>query len=190
MRYFTYELIAAANEWITQTETAHRTAEKRFEAVCKSYQRQLGALEPRLSRSAWQFFRYGFGSTGLHDGRLLSLRIGDGLAYTPDGSTPFFLNRQKASAVIEFLNYEQDLHYVFDLRGVNTFSGSLFVEGDRYAKSFGDLYTHELTAAEDDRLRLGFLFASGGSIVVEFKRLVFRKHRIKRKYPIGKMYQY
>src|SRR5437870_3878006 len=100
MRYFTYELIAAANDWITQSETAHRTAEKRLESVFKRYQRQLDALEPRLSRSAWQFFRYGFGSRSLHDGRLLSLRIGDGLTYTPNGSTPFFLNRQHASAVI------------------------------------------------------------------------------------------
>jgi hypothetical protein len=157
--------------------------------VTTSAQRQLDALEPRLSRSAWQFFRYGFGSKGLHDGRLLALRVGDGLTYTPNGSTPFFLNRQHASAVVEFLNYEQDLHYVFDLRGVRLFSGNLLVEGNSYAKSFGDLYIYELTAAADNHLSLGFLFASGGSIVVEFKRLVFRRHRIKRSYPIGEMYQ-
>jgi len=189
MRYFTYELIAAANDWIAQSKTAHRNAEKRLESVFKKYLRQLEPLERRISRSAWQFLRYGFGSKSLHDGRLLSLKVGDGLTYTPNGSSPFFLNRQHTAAIIEFLNYEQDLHYVFDFRGVSRFSGDLFVEKESYAKSLGDLYIYELTDAGKDRLRLGFLFASGGSIVVEFQRLVFRKKRIRRQYPVGNMYQ-
>jgi len=157
--------------------------------MVKKYQRQLDALENRISRSAWQFFRYGFGSKSLHDGRLLSLKVGDGLNYTPTGTSPFLLNRQRTSAIIEFLNYEQDLHYVFDLRGVNHSCIDLFVEKDAYAKSVGDLYIYELTAAGKDGLRLGFLFASGASIVVDFERMVFRKKRVRRRYPVGDMYQ-
>jgi hypothetical protein len=189
MRYFTYDLIAAANDWIPQSVKARRNAEKRLAAVLKKYQRQLDALENRMSRSAWQFFRYGFGSRSLHDGRLLALKVGDGLNYTPTGTFPFFLNRQRTSAIIEFLNYEQDLHYVFDLRGVRHFYSDLFPEKESYAKSVGDLYTYELTASGKDGLRLGFLFASGASIVVDFERMVFRKKRVRRRYPVGDMYQ-
>jgi hypothetical protein len=189
MRYFTYDLIAAANDWIEQSDAEERAAVKRLETVFKRYLRHLDALEHRVSRPAWQFFRYGFASESLHDARLLTLRVGDGLNYTPDGSAPFLLNRQPARAVFEFLNYEQDLHYLFDLRGVSRGTSDLIVDQSLAAKSFGDLYTYELTKAAAGRLRLGFLFASGGSIVVKFKKLVFRKRRLDRKYEIGEMYR-
>ena len=189
MHYFTYDLIAAANDWITQTEAEHRTAEIQLQSVFREYLRQLDTLEPRISRRAWQFFRYGFDSKSLHDGRLLSLRVGDGLSYTPDGSSPFLLNRQRTSAIIEFLNYEQDLHYVFDLRGVNRLCADLFGEEESPIESVGDLYTYELTDAGNDKLGLGFLFASGASIVAQFERLVFRKKRVARSYEVGDMYR-
>jgi len=150
----------------------------------------LDTLEHRISRGAWQFFRYGFGAKSLHDGRLLSLRVGDGLTYTPNGSSPFFLNRQRTSAIIEFLNYEQDLHYVFDLRGIDRLCADLFGEEESSVKSVGDLYIYELTDVGNDRLRLGFLFASGASIVLEFERMVFRKKRVVRSYEVGAMYQF
>jgi hypothetical protein len=188
MRYFTYELVAAANSWVEQSDSTQIDAEHRYRAVVEAYGLQLDLLEGRLSRSAFQFFRYGFGSKGLHDGRLLSLNIGDGLSYTPNGNSPFLINRQRAAVTIEFLNYEQDLNYVFDLRGISRLSCDLFVGAESYAKSIGDLYTCELTAAGNDKLRLGFLFASGASMVVEFRKMVFRKRRIKRNYPIGDMY--
>jgi hypothetical protein len=113
MHYFTYDLIAAANDWSEQSEAEERAAVKRLESVFKRYLRHLDTLEHRVSRPAWQFFRDGYASQSLHDARLLTLRVGDGLNYTPDGSAPFFLNRQHATAVFEFLNYEQDLLYVF-----------------------------------------------------------------------------
>lgn len=190
MRYFTYDLIASANDWITQSEIALRKAEKQLQSVLEEYFRQLDTLEHRISRAAWQFFRYGFGSKSLHDGRLLSLRVGDGLSYRPDGSFPFFLNKERTSAIIEFLNYEQDLHYVFDLRGVDRLCAELFGEEESPLKSVGDLYTYELTDGGNNKLRLGFLFASGASIVVEFKRIVFRKKRIARGYDVGAMYRF
>ena len=100
MHYFTYDLIAASNDWIEQSATAQRAAEQRLDSVFREYLRQLDKLENRISRPAFQFFRYGFGSDSLHDARLLSLRVGDGLDYTPDGSRPFYLNRQRTSAIV------------------------------------------------------------------------------------------
>lgn len=188
MRYFTFDLISKANDWTKQTESAHRKAEQAFESAAKKYHRELDTLEPRISRDAFKFFRNGFGRDGLHDARLLSLRVGDGLNYKPDGSKPFLINHQQAAAIIEFLNYEQDLHYVFDLRGLSRFNSDLMVEKQSYAKSLGDLYIYELTAADDNRLQLGFLFASGATMVAQFKKLVFRRSPVARSYELGEIY--
>jgi len=189
MKYFTYNLVAAANDWIEQTEEESRSAERQFWATVEDYRRHLEGLKSRVSRPAWDFFRHGFGRYGLHDARLLSLCVGDGLGYTPDGASPFLLNRQHASARIEFLNYEQDLHYLFDLRGMSRLQNDLVIEEDSYAKSIGDLFTYELTAVDEIHLQLGFLFASGSSVIIQFRRLVFRRRRINRRYEIGAMYR-
>jgi hypothetical protein len=189
MKYFTYELISATNDWIEQSAQDRIDAEGRLDSNIKEYFRELEGLKPRLSRQAWQFFRHGFGQESLHDARLLSLRVGDGLNYTPDGTSPFYLNRQRAAAVVEFLNYEQDFHYVFDLRNVNRVRSELFIDEGLSSKSIGDLYAYELIAIDNGNLQLGFLFATGASIMIQFRKLVFRKNRIKRKYEVGEMYR-
>ena len=189
MKYFTYELIAAANDWVDQTAREQRLAEKRFDSALKKYQRELEILKPRISGAAWDFFRYGFGERGLHDARLLSLRAGDGLNYSPDGASPFLRNRQRTSTIVEFLNFEQNFHYVFDLRGVSRVSTDLFVDEESFAKSLGDLYIYELTETDEKDLQLGFLFGSGAWVVIQFQRLVFRRRRIKREYELGEMYR-
>lgn len=189
MKYFTYELIAAADDLIEQTAQERRLAQKRGDSVVKKYQRELESLKPRISGAAWDFFRHGFGERGLHDASLLSLRVGDGLNYTPDGASPFLRNRQRTSTIVEFLNFEQDLRYVFDLRGVSRVRSDLFVDEESFAKSLGDLYIYELTATDKKDLQLGFLFASGASVVIQFQRLVFRRRRIRREYDLGEMYR-
>jgi hypothetical protein len=185
--HFTPDLIAAANDWVEQSPAAHKQAEARLASVTKAYFRQLDHLKSRVSRDAWEFFRYGFGSKGLHDARLLSLQVGDGIGYVADGTQPFRINRQHASVVLEFLNYEQTAHYVFDLRRVKRLSCDLFVDDESYAKSIGDLYTYELTLVGDD-LQLGLIFATGATIVAQFGKLVFRKQRLKPQYDGGRMY--
>lgn len=185
MKYFTYNLIAPYNDWVEQTEEESRLAEKKFWATVEDYHHELEGLQSRISKSAWNFFRYGFARYGLHDARLLSLSVGDGLNYLPDGVSPFLLDRQRTTARIKFVNFEQDLHYLFDLRGVKRVKADLFVEKNSYAKSIGDLFTYELTAVNEDILQLGFLFASGASVTVQFRKLVFRRNRIKRKYEFG-----
>lgn len=189
MKYLTYELLAAANAWIDQTEREERLAQKRFASAVEKYWRDLETLKPRVSAAAWNFFRYGRDEEGLHDARLLSLRVGDGLDYSPDGTSPFRLNRQRPSAIVEFLNYEQSFHYTFDLRGLRRVQTNLFAEERLYPKTLGDLYLCELTAMDEKTLQLGFLFATGATLVIQFRRLVFRRRRTKRQYQVGEMYR-
>ena len=188
MKYLTYKLIATTNEWTDPTQRELRLAKKGLHSAFEKYRRELENLRPRLSKAAWDFFMYGRDEYGLHDARLLSFRIGDGLDYAPDGSSPFRLNHQHTAAILEFLNYEQSFHYTFDLRRVSRVESDLFAYEEPVLESLGDLYLLELTASDGEKLQLGFLFASGASLVIEFRRLVFRRRRIKRKYRIGEMY--
>jgi len=185
LRYFTYELISAANDWIEQSGEDFKQAEKKFRETAEAYKKSLDELKPRLSKPAWEFFRFGFAQTGLHDANLLALRAGDAVYFELDGKQPLRLNKKKASVEIEFLNYEQNLHYLFDAGGVARVKCDLFVE---YGKAFGDLYAYEIAALDEEYLQLGFLFASGATIIVKFRKLIFRKRKIKREYPVGNIY--
>src|SRR5260370_29434261 len=188
MKYFTNELVAAANDWIEQTEQRRLDAERQFLETVKQYHRSLQDLKLRISRQAWNFFENGYGRWGLHDGRLISLWIGDGLDYRPDGSSPFRINHQRTTARVTFLNYEQDLLYTFDLRGISRVRSDLLrCEGLKW--HLGDLFTYEIVAVDENLLQLGFLFASGASIVAHFTKLIFHRKRIERKYPAGEMYR-
>jgi hypothetical protein len=189
MKYFTYDLLCGANDWIEQTDEEREHSEREFDAASMKYRHELEGIRPRISKPAWEFFRNGYGQTGLHDGTLLSANVSDNFNYVPDGSTPLLVNRLKLSTRIEFLNYEQDRHYTFDLRGVSHYMADLYSEEWRAAKSVGDLYLCELTAASDEELQLGFLFASGASIVTRFRKMVFRWRRVPRSYDIGERYR-
>jgi hypothetical protein len=154
----------------------------------KQYHRSLQDLKPRISRQAWNFFENGYGRWGLHDGRLISLSIGDGLDYRLDGNVPFRINHQRTTARVKFLNYEQDLFYTFDLRGISRVRSDL-MKCEARNWDLGDLFTYEIVAVDENLLQLGFPFASGASIGAQFKKLIFRKKRITRKYPAGEMYR-
>jgi hypothetical protein len=156
MKYFTYDLLAAANDWTVQSEEERGRAEAEWAKAVKNYFRDLEKLKTRVSAPALDFFQNGGGESGLHDGRLISASVGDGLDYPADGISPFYLCRRTMTARLEFLNYEQDRLYTFDLRGVRGHQGNLFVEEDRDAKSVGDLYLCEISAENDEASSSGF----------------------------------
>jgi hypothetical protein len=88
---------------------------------------------------------------------------------------------------VEFLNYEQESHCLFEMRGVTRVSCDLFPDDCSHAR-IGDLYTYEIVSIDDHDLQLGFLFASGATIIVQFHKLLFRRRRINRSYDLGEIY--
>jgi hypothetical protein len=188
MKYFTEEYDKAVDVEPDYTEEQRQQAFLHYQQTLEAYHHELDELKPRLSKPAWNFFRWEGAETGLHDAPLLSLTIGDGLDYKLDWTTPFRLNHQRTVARISFLNYTQKYHYIFDLRGLrrarmDIFTGKLFP-----IKRIGDLYTYELTGIDQESLRLGFQFATGAEIEFEFRKLVFRRRNLKRQYSPGEMY--
>lgn len=177
MKYFTYELIAAANGWTDQTDDEEADARRRFEEAVVEYRRALTTVKPKIGKRAWEFFANDAGPRGLHDGRLVSLSVGDSLDYEPDGSKPLRINSLTTKARIVFLNCEQQYLYTFELREVSSFETSLHAEEYR-GRGLGDLYAYEILLEDDGLLRIGFLFASGATIVADFRKLVFRRRRL------------
>jgi hypothetical protein len=162
MKYFNYELIAAANDWIEQNESERQQAEARFWEAVRSYNLQLDRLKGRVSNAAWNFFRNGFGSTGLHDASLIDLQLS--------------LARPKGTALIRFINYERIYQYDFHLIDIS--STEIELSGRDLLNESRSLFTYELTEISDGSLQLGFVFADGGMLSFQFKRLVFCRIRI------------
>jgi hypothetical protein len=182
MKYFTKEFIKADND-SSLTKAQSQKIDKKFNRNCKAYRRQLGRLESRISKQAWNFFYFGFGRWGLHDARLMSFTVGDGLDYRPDGKQPFRINKQKAKVRIKILNHDQNLLCAFNCSGIRKVAFE-FPSDDPLWNSgqVDDLHSYELTEAGKHFMCLEFLFTSGATILVEFARLKFDRKRIKRSF--------
>src|SRR5262249_3986043 len=161
------------------------------------YFSELDQLKNRISKLAYRFFKLEYPGLppddheSLHDARLLSFATGDGLGYVADGTTPLRPRgrRPKGSAEIRLLNLKQHAEYVFTYRGLlrvlcdkpRPAAHDVFtIEPD----DFDDLDVHELTRIDDEYLRHEFQFASGASIAIDFKQLIFRRRVIKRRYSL------
>ena len=176
MQYFPYELIASANGWGDETIEEKRVASRRFERAVAAYHRHLDSARPKVSATAWRFFRHGNPENTLHDSRLVCMSVGD-LPTRPLGWSSRGRRGFAARVRLEFLTYAEDRLYVFDCRHVHKIESNLFIpRGD---KEIGDLYEYELRAASNRRLAVGFLFETGATIDVEFERLSFRVQRTK-----------
>lgn len=189
VKYLHYTLIAEANGWTDASVRDIAKAQASFRDACDAYRKELDGLVSRVSGPAWQFFRHGSGEHGLHDGRLLSFSLGDGLSYSADGSTPFLRNRSASSASFSFLNFEQTYLYSFGVREVRKCFVSFDSLDAQVPPRFGDLYLCELTGSDGDDLRLSFLFADEPEISVVFRRLVFRRRRLRQSYLQGDIYR-
>lgn len=176
MKYFTYERIEAANDWIEQSESKHEKAKEDFRKAGKLYFEELESIKQRVSKPAWEFFRYGFAEYGLHDARLLSFNIGDNEVYSAAKSA--FERKRGTSAKIHFLSQTRKYYYTFDLRGVKSSKLDISIDEDLYEKNIGDLFAYELTEFDSEFLQLGFFFASGAEINVIFRKLVFKRQSL------------
>jgi hypothetical protein len=176
VKYFTYELIAAAGAWRNETIAEQQAASRKLDRATFAYCRHLDKTRPKVPPAAWRFFRHGNPENTLHDSRLMNMSIGDipvrGLGWTSSGRTKF------ASVVrLEFLTYEEDRLYIMECRGLHRIESIITIpHSDEFSdrNQIGDLYTYELRSGPKGRLQLGFLFVSGATIELEFESLRFR----------------
>lgn len=188
MKYFPKESLKSDND-SSLSKRERRDIDRKFKLNYEAYRRQLRKLQPRLSKQAWDFFWYGFGESGLHDGRLLSLETGDGFNNVADGRSAFRLNYQNARVRLRSLNFEQTLLYTFDCRQIQKLTVKFPSNEPLWNRGrFDDLHNYELTAASKRCLRFEMYFTSGATILIELGRLAFTRKPLKRRYPDGAKY--
>lgn len=175
MKYFTKDLWLGAN---TQNESRYREASEQWNASFRDYQAQLKTLEYRLDEAAYRFFI----EENLHDGRVLSFTVGDAIHHDTRGSVLFDINLHNPTVEIRALGSQLDVRYIlmysklrrvqFDYPSENPL---FFREGEH----IGDWGYDELTAADNDYLRHEVLFASGSTILIEFKDFSYEREPCK-----------
>jgi len=151
--------------------------DREFLRKLRLYYKHLDKIADRLGPGAYKFFRWGFAETGLHDGYLLSLSMGDAVHQAEDDYHRLSFDNSKSIVQLRALSYEKDLLHTFTFKGlrkvvVDIPSGKplWFTPG----KTLGQIYLYEVSAASSKYLRCEWLLDSGGTIAVEFQKLIYR----------------
>jgi hypothetical protein len=171
MKYFSKELWAGYN---SRSDAERQRAFEQGERNRQEYSRQLEQLRPRLSEKAYRFFT----DESLHDGRLLAFSAGDSIGHDIRGSEKFDINVHKVTVEMRVLGSNLDVHYALRYETVRRVlfdypsDEPLFHNEGRH---IGDWGYDELTAIDDNWLRHEVLFASGTTILIEFKDFFYER---------------
>jgi len=158
------------------------TADKKFTAAyfrgLRAYYKHLDSIKARLGRGAYNFFRFGSEDTGLHDGFLLSLNMGDGLGVTQQRFPKLRFGNEKSVVQMQVLNYKRDTLHSFEFKKLRKVVVDIPSEDPLWftaGKTLGQIYTYEIVAASPKYLRNEWLLDSGGTITIEFEKLIYRR---------------
>ncbi len=151
-----------------------------WEARFADYWRHVDEIKPRLPKLAYQLFRYGFAETGLHDAKLLSFTIGDGLDFVPDGTVRFTRKCADLVARLRLLGQSGEYHHLFEMRG--EIATSMDLTGDNWdgqpGDELADLNYYEIVALDDRYLQLGLWFSNDSTLIIRFRKLRYRYRRL------------
>lgn len=167
MKYFTKEIWRGNNNWRKSD-----WAREQWELNSREYARQLEELKPRLTEETYRFFT----SESLHDGRLLDFTAGDRIDFDVHGPDRFDFNEHNPSVRMRVFGACADALHTLRYAGVRRAlfdyptDDPLFHEEGRH---IGDWGYDELTDAGGGYLRHEVLFASGTTILVEFKHFSY-----------------
>ena len=171
MKYFTKKLWAGYN---SRSDTEGRRALEQGERNRQEYARQLEQLRPRLSEESYHFFI----AENLHDGRLLAFTAGDCMGHDAHGAKKFDINVHNPSVELRVFGANLDVLYVLRYTGVRRALFDYPSEEPLFHHEgghIGDWGYDELTAADELYLRHEVLFASGTTILIEFKHFSYER---------------
>ena len=171
MKHFTKDLWLA---WNNQGPIDPKKAIEIGKQAFDNYRHELKQLRPRLGSRTYKFFS----TESLHDGRVLSFVVGDGIDHEVGGLKPFDINARQTAVRIKVFGSEMDVLYTLSYKGIRRVvfdfpsDDPLFYdEGD----NIGDWGYDEVSASNEKYLRHEVLFSSGTSVVIEFKKFSYSK---------------
>jgi hypothetical protein len=182
MRYFPLTKAIIKNDNARKFDAE---ADKKYQAALdrgiRAYHKHLDKIAGRLGRRAYKFFRFGFAETGLHDGFLLSFNMGDAIDSVERISSKLRFGNGKSVIRMSILNYDQDIAHTFKFSKIRKVIIDIpSIEPIWFkAGSLGQIYSYEIIAASMKYLRIEWLLDSGGTIVIEFEKLLYRFKALK-----------
>ncbi|MGE0405175.1 MAG: hypothetical protein AB7O65_02670 [Candidatus Korobacteraceae bacterium] len=182
MKYFPFAKNAMKQDSVPVFD---RAAQKKFDTAFKrqlvAYLKHLDKIADRLGAPAYKFFRFGFAEASLHDGFLLSFNMGDRVVAGEKIVRKLRFGREESTVRMLILNYAQDMLHVFEFRrlrkvvvDIPTSDPIWFKPG----KTLGQIYSYEVVAISPKYLRVEWLLDSGGEIIVEFEKLIYRGTKV------------
>jgi hypothetical protein len=178
MKYFTPQLWRDFNS--PHSKAAFKTWDRRF----KAYRENLKKILPGLPGNAQKFFR---DALILHDGTLTRMEVGDLIGDAARRAARSLINNRRTAIRLfvlsdtvgqrcYILNYTNLERVELNLPG----KIELFPIGMHL--NFGDWGYDELTSPKPGIFRHEILFASSGTIIIEFRKFSFRRtHPTKRR---------
>ena len=175
MKYFTKELWLGSNCNRRRESDVQRNAEQ-WTTNFREYQKQLTALQSRLTKRAYKFFT----NVSLHDGRVTALTIGDAIHHDIRGGEKFDINVHNPGVEIKVLGSQLDVQYTLSYRKVRRVVFDYPSDKPLFHHEgghIGDWGYDELTAADESFLRHEVLFASGTTLLIEFQRFSYEREK-------------
>lgn len=156
--------------------------EEAWQGCWRRYTSHLDEIAGRVGTKAYEFFRFGANETGLHDGFLLSLNLGDSIALSATSYPRLQFGRGPTTVAMTILNYEKTRLHRFTFKGsrkvvvdIPSSEPLFFEEG----KTLGQIYHYEICSAGPRYLSVEWLLDSGGTILIEFEKLIYNCKRAK-----------
>jgi hypothetical protein len=171
MKYFTKDLWLG---WNGRGPLDHTKAYELGNEAFTKYRDELTQLEPRLGPAAYEFFT----TESLHDGRVLSFVVGDGIDHKVGGATPFDINARQTAVRIEMFGAHIDVHYTLRYEGIRRVVFDFPSDEPLFhfeGGNLGDWGYDEISAPDAEYLRHEVLFSSGTSIIIEFQKFSYSK---------------
>jgi hypothetical protein len=182
VRYFSFMKAAVKNDNSANfDEEFDRKYNATFTRGLRAYRKHLDKIASRLGPGAYEFFRFGFAETGLHDGFVLSLSMGDAVGFSEEQYKRLRFGKGKSIVELRILSYAKDFLHTFvyhRLRKVVVDIPSadpLFFEAGR---TLGQVYSYEMLAVSEKYLKNEWLLDSGGTITIEFEKLIYKRKRL------------
>ena len=161
--------------WNSEDKEFSDWARKSTDENFKIYAERLEKLRPRLKERNYEFFK-----NGLHDGRIISFSVGEGLYLDLEKNSWLDINDFSETHVqikvidayfeaIYDLKYERVSKVIFDFPS----------DSPLWGYSIGDWGYDELAEIDEKTLRHEVLFSSGTTILIEFGKFSFRKKKHK-----------
>jgi hypothetical protein len=162
--------------WNSNDKEVSDWAMKSSDENFKIYAERLEKLRPRLKERNYEFFK-----KGLHDGRLISFSVGEGLHLKLENNPLLTLRDfSKTRVWIKVINGEFDAIYDLKYERVSKVVFDFPSDLPIFSwNSIDDWGYDEISEVDENILRHEVLFSSGSTILIEFEKFSFKKKKYK-----------